>query len=237
MASPSRIDPPTALLIDRLATAVAKDPRSKEFLPLADEYMKVGMWQEAAGVLEDGLKVYPGFVTAMVALGRVYDQLSQPVKAMVILEEVVKQRPDNLRAHRILAKLYHAEGKADLALLSCRAILSANPTDEEALSIKRRITGSPEDIPPSKREKKPIGGAMRRDSMRPHTSTPTGLESSSQSMEESPQAASDPTPDPTAVKHAATITRLDNWLRAIQLHRRDGERLDAASRPSSHESV
>ena len=73
MASPSRIDPPTALLIDRLATAVAKDPRSKEFLPLADEYMKVGMWQEAAGVLEDGLKVYPGFVTAMVALGRAYD--------------------------------------------------------------------------------------------------------------------------------------------------------------------
>ena len=235
MASPSRIDPPTALLIDRLATAVAKDPRSKEFLPLADEYMKVGMWQEAAGVLEDGLKVYPGFVTAMVALGRVYDQLSQPVKATVILEEVVKQRPDNLRAHRILAKLYHAEGKADLALLSCRAILSANPTDEEALSIKRRITGSPEDISPSKREKKPIGGAMRRDSMRTPTSTPSG--SSSQSTEESPQAASEPTPDPPAVKHAATITRLDNWLRAIQLHRRDGERLDAASRPSSHESV
>ena len=92
MASPSRMDASTALQIDRLATAVAKDPRSKEFLPLADEYMKVGMWQEAAGVLEDGLKVYPGFVTAMVALGRVYDQLSQPVKAKTILEEVVKQR-------------------------------------------------------------------------------------------------------------------------------------------------
>ena len=146
MASPSRMDASTALQIDRLATAVAKDPRSKEFLPLADEYMKVGMWQEAAGVLEDGLKVYPGFVTAMVALGRVYDQLSQRVKAKTILEEVVKQRPDNLRAHRILAQLYDAEGKADLALLSCHAILNANPYDEEALGIKRRITGSHADV-------------------------------------------------------------------------------------------
>ena len=35
MASSSRIDPSTAAEIDRLATAVAKDPRSKEFLPLA----------------------------------------------------------------------------------------------------------------------------------------------------------------------------------------------------------
>ena len=113
MASSPRIDPSIAAQIDRLATAVAKDPRSKEFLPLADEYIKAGMWQEAAAVLEDGLKVYPGFVTAMAALGRVYDQLGQPVKAKVILEEVVKQRPDNLRAHRILAKLYNAEGKAD----------------------------------------------------------------------------------------------------------------------------
>jgi predicted Zn-dependent protease len=86
VASSSRIDPSTAAEIDRLATAVAKDPRSKEFLPLADEYIKVGMWQEAAGVLEDGLKVYPGFVTAMAALGRVYDQLGSRRKRKLFLK-------------------------------------------------------------------------------------------------------------------------------------------------------
>ena len=41
--------------IDRLAVQLATDPRSKAFMPLAEEYGKVGMWQEAAGVLEDGL--------------------------------------------------------------------------------------------------------------------------------------------------------------------------------------
>ena len=54
----------SAMEIDRLAVQLAKDPRSKVFMPLAEEYGKAGMWQEAAGVLEDGLTLYPGFITA-----------------------------------------------------------------------------------------------------------------------------------------------------------------------------
>jgi len=218
--SSPRIDPSTALHIDRLATAVAKDPRSKEFLPLADEYMKVGMWQEAAGVLEDGLKAYPGFVTAMAALGRVYDQLDQPVKAKVILEEVVKQRPDNLRAHRILAKLYHAEGKADLALHSCRAILSANADDEEALSIKRSITGSPKNVSPSTRNKKRSAVDNRPAPEKTVTPAATTSETSHQAS-----AFPEPVTEPPVMKHAATIARLEAWLRAIHTHRQDGRHL------------
>ena len=165
MASPDRMDPDIAAEIDRLATAFAKDPRSKTFIPLAESYIKAGMWQEAAAVLEDGLKVYPGFVTAMAALGRVYDQLGQSVKAKAILEEVVKQSPDNLRAHRILAKLFAQEGKADVALKSCAAILDVSPYDEEALAIRRSITGIPDehDRPREKREKKRLKKAAEQD--------------------------------------------------------------------------
>ncbi len=223
MASSSRIDPSTAAEIDRLATAVAKDPRSKEFLPLADEYIKVGMWQEAAGVLEDGLKAYPGFVTAMAALGRVYDQLGQPLKAKSILEEVVKQRPDNLRAHRILAKLYHAEGNADSALLSCTAILNANPLDEEATAIKRNITGSPDAPPAAKREKKRLiagPGPGRATAAAPVTPVPELPVSTSRLASAAViETASQPTPDPPVTRHAATIARLETWLRTIQLQR------------------
>ena len=218
------MDASTALQIDRLATAVAKDPRSKEFLPLADEYMKVGMWQEAAGVLEDGLKVYPGFVTAMVALGRVYDQLSQPGKAKTILEEVVKQRPDNLRAHRILAQLYYAEGKADLTLLSCQAILNANPYDEEALGLKRRITGSHAEVSSPKCDVTPTDEMRRRQSENTVTRTPARSQSLSPNGDASTQSPFEPIPDPPAVNHGAAIARLDNWLRTIQRHRQDGDR-------------
>ena len=51
--------------IDRLALAFAKEPGSKVFIPLAEEYGKAGMWEEAAAVLEDGLKTYPGFIAAL----------------------------------------------------------------------------------------------------------------------------------------------------------------------------
>ena len=215
MASSPRIDPSIAAHIDRLATAVAKDPRSKEFVPLADEYIKAGMWQEAAAVLEDGLKAYPGFVTAMAALGRVYDQLGQPLKAKVILEEVVKQRPDNLRAHRILAKLYQAEGKADLALRSCAAILGVNPSDEEALSVKRSITGAPDERPQSKRDKKRTGMQTKAASVK--ETAPAGMMSECPTPVSalSPEAA----PEASSMKHAATIARLEAWLRTIRSHR------------------
>ena len=214
----SRIDPSIALHIDRLATAVAKDPRSKEFLPLADEYMKAGMWQEAAGVLEDGLTAYPGFVTAMAALGRVYDQLNQPVKAKMILEEVVKQRPDNLRAHRILAKLYQAEGKADLALQSCQAILGVNPSDDAALSIKRSITGVPENAP-SKPDKQRAAVETRLEPTKATVPSAASQAPLSSITPASPEPMSEQLPNPPALKHAATIARLDGWLRDIQRHR------------------
>ena len=139
-----------ALELDRLATQLAKDPHSKVFMPLAEEYGKSGMWQEAAAVLEDGLKLYPGFITAMVALGRAYDQLGQFTKARAILEESVKLSPENLRAHRTLIKIYQSQGLNESAMQSCAVILAANPRDEEARSIQSALGG------PLKQQKEPI---------------------------------------------------------------------------------
>lgn len=146
MASGSRAN---AAEIDRLATTLAKDPASKAFIPLAEEYGKAGMWSEAAGVLEDGLKYYPGFITAMVALGRAYDQLSQPTKAKAILEEAIKISPENLRAHRTLAKIYTAEGSTAAALRSCDVILTLNPLDQESLSLRTSLSASIQKTPES----------------------------------------------------------------------------------------
>lgn len=218
MASSQGRGPSNSAEIDRLATAFAKDPRSKMFLPLAEAYIKADMWQEAAAVLEDGLAVYPNFVTAMAALGRVYDQLGQSAKAKAILEGVVKQSPDNLRAHRILVKLFNAEGQAEAALRSCHALLVANPHDEEALSIKRSITGASDDITKSTGEKRRADTDIKPEPEPVKKTIPAAAlqEQTALATDLSPE----PAPEPPVMKHAAAIARLEAWLRTIQTHRR-----------------
>ena len=125
--------------IDKLATQLAKDPRSKAFIPLAEEYVQAGMLQEAALVLEDGLKGFPSFVTALVSLGRVYMQLKRPAEAQPNFEEAIKLSPDNLLAHRMLARIYAENRNIEAAARSCDLVLFQHPKDKEMLALQSKL--------------------------------------------------------------------------------------------------
>src|SRR5688572_21557620 len=240
----------SALEIDRLATQLATNPRSKAFLPLAEEYCKAGMWEEAVGVLEDGLKYYPGFITAMVVLGRAYDQLNQPTKARAVLEGAVKLSPDNLRAHRTLIKIYAAQGLTEEALKSCHVILAMNPRDEEVLSLRASL-GTPESeiregAPPKSVE---VSG---QGTVTPGTNTaigpPPALESVPTSLpdipagklpspldaEKPPQGVAPSDSDVVTTESQQpspvdTVARLESWLRSLERQRRDRPTRDTHS--------
>ena len=237
----------SALEIDRLAVQLAKDPRSKVFMPLAEEYGKAGMWQEAAGVLEDGLTLYPGFITAMVALGRVYDQLGQATKAKAILEESVRLSPENLRAHRTLMKIYQSQGLMESALQSCLLILAISPRDEEALSIQSALSGpqaqkkepatpAPSELPKSMKGEPETISAVPQVAATTSTETapdptdqigerPAGLESGSQ-----PAA----TPEhPSSTPRADVVVQLESWLYRIQSRRHDRDSVNESHRKAS----
>jgi tetratricopeptide (TPR) repeat protein len=219
--------------IDRLALALAKEPGSKAFIPLAEEYGKAGMWEEAAAVLEDGLKAYPSFITAMVALGRAYDQMNQPVKAKAILEEAVKLSPENLRAHRTLAKIYAAQGAKAEALWSCNVILSVNPQDQEALSL-RTILGEPVAQPQSAQPKpsgknqpsKPTEESADRSGGHAHArpipaSAYAPAAVSSEIPEEGPATGMSAGQQTAHNPKRAVAAQLTQWLTSIQARRRD----------------
>jgi tetratricopeptide (TPR) repeat protein len=216
----------SALEIDRLATQLAKDPHSKAFMPLAEEYGKVGMWQEAAAVLEDGLNLYPGFITAMVALGRAYDHMGQATKARAILEESVKLSPENLRAHRTLIKIYTSQGQNESALQSCAVILAVNPRDEEARSVQSALGG------PLKQKKgpersKPAAPATRNLSAQKETVPPAPVEFTASA----PMTSTAPgLPDlkPLEPKSASTdpfIMPTDVMETVLRTHGKTGEQL------------
>jgi tetratricopeptide (TPR) repeat protein len=215
-----------AMEIDRLATQLAKDPQSKAFLPLAEEYCKVGMWEEAVSVLEDGLKYYPGFITAMVVLGRAYDQLNQPTKARAVLEGAVKLSPENLRAHRTLIKIYTVQGLRQEALKSCRVILSMNPKDEEALSAQASLARQESEHStqealldtPSRVSTGPEAAPFAKDrasSLEPREIQPSGEQTSCERQSDSMDRTD------TASSHAETIAKLESWLRSLERQRRD----------------
>lgn len=228
----------SAMEIDRLATQLAKDPHSKVFMPLAEEYGKVGMWQEAAGVLEDGLKLYPGFITSMVALGRAYDQMGQATKAKAILEESVKLSPENLRAHRTLIKIYTSEGLNESALQSCAVILTVNPRDEEALSVQSALGGPLKQKNVSERAKPAAAPVTRNLPVQTATapSAPveftasalmvTALRTRDQTKEqlavpELDLPAADTVGTPPPSPHAGVVAQLETWLRTIESRRHD----------------
>jgi tetratricopeptide (TPR) repeat protein len=223
----------SALEIDRLATQLAKDPHSKVFMPLAEEYGKVGMWQEAAAVLEDGLKLYPGFITAMVALGRAYDHMAQTTKAKAILEESVKLSPENLRAHRTLIKIYTSQGLNESALQSCAVILTVNPRDEEALSVQSALGG------PLKHKKeperpKPAAPVTRTLSAQQATTPPAPVEFTA-SVPEASTAEGILVSTPAEPKIASTdpfIMPVEVMENALRTHDQTGEQL-AVSEPDS----
>lgn len=128
--------------IEKLKEKVEKDPNSKLYVPLAEEYRKEGMLDEAIEILQKGLEKQPGYMSARVSLGKIYLEKGQMDEARAEFENVVKLIPDNLYAHKKLAEIYRDTGKKDLAIESFKTFLKLNPMDEDALNNLRELEGA-----------------------------------------------------------------------------------------------
>ncbi|MEK6700208.1 MAG: tetratricopeptide repeat protein [Nitrospirota bacterium] len=161
--------------IVKLTERISKDPKSKLFVPLAEEYKKAGDIEMSIHVLSEGLKHNPGYVTAKSFLGRLLLEKGDLAGSQKEFEEVVKAIPDNLLAQKKLGEIYALQGKSGDALTHYKVALSLNPKDEETASlvadlaagkpVKERIlkpkppaapdqTAKPKPAPPSR----PTGG-------------------------------------------------------------------------------
>jgi tetratricopeptide (TPR) repeat protein len=174
----------------------------------------------------------------MVALGRAYEQLNQSVKAKAILEAAVKLSPDNLRAHRILAKLYGAQGAKAAAIRSCNVILSMNPHDQEVLSLRAGLdvptVHGPAQVQGPLHEKPVKNASFDTDHFRGEGSISAlddttlatkdetnGLSSSVLRSEEKPVPTAGSMAQPSQKARSPVIAQLEQWLNSIQTRRRN----------------
>ncbi len=129
--------------IEKLRIRVEKDPNSRLFLPLAEEYRKSGMLDEAITVILKGLEFQPGYTSARVALGRIYFEKNMMDEAKNEFEAVVSTIPDNLFAHRKLADIYKERGETEKAIAEYKTVIQLNPQDEDAMTCLTEIEGHP----------------------------------------------------------------------------------------------
>ncbi len=128
--------------IEKLKARLEKDPSSKLFVPLAEEYRKAGMYDEAIEVLLKELEKQPGYTTARVSLGKIYLERGQTEKARGEFEKVVAAVPDNLFAQKKLAEIYISTGDSERAVTCLRKVLEINSRDDEARQTLESLTGS-----------------------------------------------------------------------------------------------
>lgn len=126
-----RDNPEIAKLVER----ISKDPKSKLFVPLAEEYKKAGDIDKSINVLMEGLKNNPGYVTARSFLGRLLFDKGDMAGAQREFEEVAKSIPDNLMAQHKLGDIYVLQNRPTDALKHYKIALSLNPGDEEMAAL------------------------------------------------------------------------------------------------------
>jgi tetratricopeptide (TPR) repeat protein len=138
--------------IERLKEKIDKDPDSKLFVPLAEEYKKAGMLDEAIAVLSTGLEKQPSYLSARVSLGKIYIEKGMLEEAKSEFDKVVSVIPDNLYAHKKLAEIYKALGEKEKAVIEFNAVLKLNPMDEWAAASIAAIEGEPSQTAETQKE-------------------------------------------------------------------------------------
>jgi predicted Zn-dependent protease len=118
---------------------LSKDPNSLIFLPLAEEYRKIGMIEEAIFYLEEGLKKNPGYTLAKTTLARCYFDAKNILKAKDLVTDVLQETPDNAIAMKVKGQILLREGKFDEARIQLQEVLKYRPNDQEILQLLEQI--------------------------------------------------------------------------------------------------
>jgi tetratricopeptide (TPR) repeat protein len=99
--------------IEELRRRVTNDPASIAFAQLAEEYRRVGDYEQAVRVCRTGLEQHPTYLSARVTLGRALLELEQFDEARAELDKVIQAAPDNPAAIRALAEIHQRRGDLD----------------------------------------------------------------------------------------------------------------------------
>ncbi|MBK8595747.1 MAG: tetratricopeptide repeat protein [Holophagales bacterium] len=127
--------------LEELKKTLTRDPASRQFLALADEYRKQGQTREAISVLERGLAQDPTAVAGHVALGRLFQQGGRLDEALNCFQAALRIDPQNLVALRQTADVHLSRGDTVEAIKKLKLFRGLSPGDREVNELIRQMDG------------------------------------------------------------------------------------------------
>ncbi len=126
----------------QLAERWEREPSSRVFLQLAEEYRRGGQLGRAAEVLEQGLERQPTYVAALVLLGRCRLEAGSAAAAVTAFEKALAQDVAQLVANKLLIEAYLRTGHAGRAKERLDFYRLFNDRDAEIEDLERRIAAA-----------------------------------------------------------------------------------------------
>jgi pentatricopeptide repeat protein len=126
-----------------------RDPASRAFLPLAEEYRRLGRLVESEKVCKEGLQRHPHYHSARVLLGRTLLEMDRLEESSTEFRAVLEAEPQNLLAGRLLAGIYRNQGRWSEALETFRKLQTFYPDDAEVRAQVYQLERGPDEDSPS----------------------------------------------------------------------------------------
>ena len=115
-------------------------PDSRLFAPVADMYRKRGEVGKAIETCNQGLEVYPDYVSARVILGKCFYDKGASERAKTEFEKVLDLDSENMVALKFLGDISLAENKTGRAADYYQRLLEIDPTNERIRNIYEELT-------------------------------------------------------------------------------------------------
>ena len=130
MAGPSRID--------ELRKKFDENPR-RYFAPLANEYRKLGDFEQAIFICQEFLPQQPGHMSGHIVYGQALFEAGRHDEARTVFETALSLDPENLIALRHLGDIARAHGDIETARAWYRRVLDSDPRNEEIAGILQTL--------------------------------------------------------------------------------------------------
>ncbi|MFO7914890.1 MAG: tetratricopeptide repeat protein [Candidatus Krumholzibacteriales bacterium] len=114
-------------------------PDSRLFAPVADMYRKRGELEEAIETCNQGLEIYPDYVSARVILGKCFYDKGASERAKTEFEKVLDLDPENMVALKFLGDISLAENKTGRATDYYRKLLEIDPTNDRIREVYEEL--------------------------------------------------------------------------------------------------